>query len=155
LAEKWEKIANDYWNDNFGENFWYELDGEKYKVVFDAKFVADPDSSTWIGAWWSRDKNTDEENNYVYVLDDPKWKETSFVMASSIQAFRGQWSSGAPDWVVAHETGHFYWLPDNFTYRGQGQIMSYNPHLLFNTRRVHQDEVNRIIGRKLEELRKK
>jgi len=96
LAQSWQTGISEYWNNN-GKNFTYG----RCTVAFDVKVTADPGSKWWFGAA--------KADNYINVMPDP------YRSWSLIGGPYGRWSMGAGGWEAAHESGHLFGLPDDYT----------------------------------------
>ncbi len=70
--------------------------------MFDVAVAADPAAN-----WWFTAKEAD---NYVNVMAPP---HRSWVLRGF--NWYGRWSANAPGWEAAHETGHLFGLPDDYT----------------------------------------
>jgi uncharacterized protein RhaS with RHS repeats len=110
LASTWQTGINQYWN-NSGTNYSYGT----CKVVFDVSVAADP------GANWRR--RAMKADNYVKVMSPPY---RSWVGASNSY---GRWASNAPGWDAAHEAGHLFGLPDDYTDR-RGPKPGHRGHMM-------------------------
>jgi RHS repeat-associated protein len=97
LAQSWQSGINNYWNQG-AQNFSFG----KCKVAFNVKVNASPNSN-----WWFTAPSAD---NYIYVASPPY---RSWV--SGNVDWYGRWAANAPGWEAAHEAGHLFDLPDDYT----------------------------------------
>lgn len=95
LAQSWQQAINSYWN-NFGNNF---TSGGN-QVVFNVTVQADPSANWWFTAA--------DAMNYVYV-------KPSGYRSNVWNGWLGNWAFNDPAWVAAHEAGHIFGLPDDYS----------------------------------------
>ena len=132
LAQMWQAGINSFWN-NRGNNFYFG----KCKIAFNVKVTAAPNSN-----WWFTAPSAD---NYVYVDSTPDYR-------SNVRGgWYGRWSASAPAWEAAHETGHLFDLPDDYTDDSNGYSVP-NPghegHMMAQRgARVVQHEIDDILNR--------
>jgi len=128
LASKWQNAINSYWN-NGGEGF--TSNGKQ--VVVAVTVEADPSAN-----WWFTAKSGD---NKVYVVGGSE-KYRSGVRAG----IYGRWWANADGWTAAHEVGHFFGLPDDYTEQ-YGPDWGHQGHMMAQKNgKVAQHEIESIVG---------
>ena len=100
-ARSWQNSANNRWNGN-GVPYTHK----KCKVRFDIRITADPTAD-----WWFTAASAD---NYVFVTPGTNTPYRAWTFGG----WYGRWSASQSSWSVAHEIGHFFDLPDDYTATG-------------------------------------
>lgn len=99
LAAKWAAAIEKYWPDTF--TFRDTTTCGVCSVRFDAALTVNSDSNYWFTAGG---------DNNIYVSDDSSLRAYTNTAIDSASIYRG-----ADPWDVAHETGHFMGLDDQYT----------------------------------------